>query len=122
LAPQISERVEAALHRILQDEKGRWILAGEGFAELRLSGVLSDRVESVVLDRVRVDADGTHWIIDYKTSTHEGGDLTAFLQAESDRYRPQLTKYASLYREFAGVDVRCALYFPLLQHFMEVTV
>jgi ATP-dependent helicase/nuclease subunit A len=121
-APQISERVETALHSILQDEKGRWILTGTGYAELRLSGVISDLVESVILDRVRVDADGTHWIIDYKTSTHEGGNLTAFLQAESDRYRPQLAKYATLYREYSGADVRCALYFPLLQHFMEVTV
>ena len=77
-APQISERVETALHSILQDEKGRWILTGTGYAELRLSGVISDRVESVILDRVRVDADGTHWIIDYKTSTHEGGGPDSF--------------------------------------------
>ena len=77
-------------------------------------------MESVVLDRVRIDDDGTHWIVDYKTSSHEGGDLEKFLTAESDRYRLQLTRYAELYGSFAGVDARCALYFPLLQEFVEV--
>jgi ATP-dependent exoDNAse (exonuclease V) beta subunit len=84
--------------------------------------VLDDRVESIVLDRVRIDEEGTHWIVDYKTSSHEGGDLANFLSAETDRYRPQLSKYAELYRNYAGVDVRCALYFPLLQEFVEVTL
>lgn len=120
-ALQICERVEAALQGMLRDEKGRWILDGDGHAELRLSGLIDGRIESVVLDRVRIDSDGIHWIIDYKTSTHEGGDLKNFLKAESDRYRPQLTKYASLYRAYSGAEIRCALYFPLLQEFVELS-
>ncbi|MDH3613409.1 MAG: UvrD-helicase domain-containing protein [Gammaproteobacteria bacterium] len=116
----IIDRVDAALRGIITDEKGRWLLEGEGHAELPLSGVINGRVESVVLDRVRIDGDGNHWIVDYKTSSHEGGDLAGFLAAETDRYRPQLAKYAELYRNFANVDVRCALYFPLLQEFVEV--
>ena len=116
----IVARVDAALHGIGDDDKGRWLLDGEGFAELPLSGMLNGKIESVVLDRVRIDNDGTHWIVDYKTSSHEGGDLQGFLSAESDRYRPQLTKYAQLYSNFSGADVRCALYFPLLQEFVEV--
>ena len=74
----------------------------------------------MILDRVRIDDDGTHWIVDYKTSTHEGGNLEGFLAAEADRYRPQLEKYAALYNEFAGTKARRALYFPLLQTFLEV--
>jgi ATP-dependent exoDNAse (exonuclease V) beta subunit len=120
LAPQICDRVEAALRGTLQDEKGLWILGGEGHSELRLSGLIEGRIESVVLDRVRIDSDGIHWIIDYKTSTHEGGDLKNFLMAELDRYRPQLSKYASLYRAYSGAEVRCALYFPLLRQFVEL--
>jgi ATP-dependent exoDNAse (exonuclease V) beta subunit len=69
---------------------------------------------------VRVDSVGTHWIVDYKTSSHEGGDLKNFLRAETERYSAQLAKYAELYRNFSGADVRCALYFPLLQEFVEV--
>jgi ATP-dependent exoDNAse (exonuclease V) beta subunit len=117
----IVTRVTEALRGIIDDERGQWILEGDGFSELALSGVVDGQVESVVLDRVRIDA-GVHWIVDYKTSSHEGGDLQSFLAAESDRYKPQLTKYATLYRNFANVDVRCALYFPLLQEFVEMDV
>ncbi|MGI9238852.1 MAG: UvrD-helicase domain-containing protein [Woeseiaceae bacterium] len=118
----ISDRIETALRRIFDDEKGRWLLRGEGRAELALTGVVDGTVESVVLDRIRVDNDGTHWIIDYKTSSHEGGNLEGFLQAEIARYTPQLKKYKSIYTSFAGIEARCALYFPLLQTFLEVDV
>jgi ATP-dependent helicase/nuclease subunit A len=118
---RVVERVEEALAATLSDEKGCWILEGDGHCELALTGVQDGRVESIVIDRVRVDADGTHWIIDYKTSSHEGGDLTGFLQQEADRYRAQLTKYAAMYRGLEGIEARTALYFPLLRQFLEVT-
>ncbi len=120
--PAIIDRFDRALRRMLEDERGQWLLHGEGHTEFALSGVVQDRIESVVLDRVRIDDDGTHWIVDYKTSTHEGGRLEAFLRAESDRYRPQLRKYLEMYRNYSGADVRCALYFPLLQEFVEVAL
>ncbi len=122
MIPGINERVETALERILGDEKGRWIISGEGRSELGLTGVVEGEVESVILDRVRIDSDGTHWIVDYKTSSHEGGNLEGFLQAEEARYTPQLRKYKAIYSAYAKADVRCALYFPLLQTFLEVDV
>jgi ATP-dependent exoDNAse (exonuclease V) beta subunit len=79
-------------------------------------------LETIIIDRLRVAADGDHWIVDYKTSTHEGGDLAGFLQQESDRYRPQLQKYATLYGKLSSGRVRAALYFPLLQEFCEVSL
>jgi ATP-dependent exoDNAse (exonuclease V) beta subunit len=104
------------------DEKGRWIINGDGHAEMGLSGVYEGNIESVIIDRVRIDSHGVHWIVDYKTSTHEGGNLAGFLQAETDRYRPQLAKYAAIYNAYAGTEARCALYFPLLKTFLEVDV
>jgi ATP-dependent exoDNAse (exonuclease V) beta subunit len=118
----IKGRVERAVSSMLGDDKGRWILDGPGHTELALSGIADDELVSVVLDRVRIDDDGTHWIIDYKTSSHEGGNLEGFLRAEEDRYRPQLQRYAHIYREWATVDVKCALYLPLLSTFIEVSV
>ena len=115
-------RVEDALQGVLNDEKGRWITTGKGHSELPLTGVVGGSIESIIIDRVRIDEDGTHWVIDYKTSTHEGGDLAGFLQQESDRYRPQLATYARVYAAMSGADVRTALYFPLLQAFCEVTI
>ncbi len=111
-------RVLEAIERILGDERGRWLLEGPGHAELGLTGLHQGEVSSIVLDRVRID-DGVHWIVDYKTSTHEGGNLRGFLDAEVERYAPQLQKYASIYRAWSGVEPRCALYFPLLQAFVE---
>ena len=120
-ADGIAERVEKALNAALADERGRWIIEGNGHAELPLSGVHDGELVSVLIDRVRIDDDGTHWIVDYKTSSHEGGNLEGFLQAEQDRYRPQLERYAALYAAWCGVTPRYALYFPLLQEFVELS-
>jgi ATP-dependent exoDNAse (exonuclease V) beta subunit len=121
-ASPILERVGNAVTAMLDDEKGRWILEGDGHAELALTGVADNELVSVVLDRVRIDEDDTHWIIDYKTSSHEGGNLAGFLQVEADRYQTQLARYASIYANWSGANVKCALYFPLLQSFVEVPV
>jgi ATP-dependent exoDNAse (exonuclease V) beta subunit len=118
-------RAIRALRGILGDDKGQWILSGPGHAEMPVTGVWRDRIASIVIDRVRIDEAGAHWIIDYKASTHEGAGLDAFLRQESERYRPQLAKYAFLYRNLIAapdVSVRTALYFPLLQAFREVAV
>ena len=119
---EVCHRAEAALTGVLTDAKGRWVLHGEGASELPVTGVVDGSTESIIIDRVRIDERGTHWIIDYKTSTHEGGDLSGFLRQESERYRPQLQKYASIYAALTGNEVRTALYFPLLQEFCEVSI
>ena len=118
----VCERVRAALKGILSDPRGGWLLDGPGFAELPLTGVVDGHPLSVIIDRVRVDGD-THWIIDYKTSTHEGGDLQGFLRQEAERYAPQLARYAEIYRAWSGAaEIRTALYFPLMQQFESVEV
>lgn len=118
----VCDRVVQALVRTLDDEQGRWVLSGEGFAELPVTGLWNDNIESIVIDRIRVDGDGVHWIVDYKTSAHEGAGLDRFLLQEADRYRAQLSKYALLYGQLVDAPVRTALYFPLLGQFREVAV
>jgi ATP-dependent exoDNAse (exonuclease V) beta subunit len=120
LLQDIVRRVDDAIKAVATDARGRWLLSGKGYAELELSGVVDGAIKSVVLDRVRIDDDGTHWVVDYKTSSHEGGNLQGFLQAEVERYRAQLQRYVELYSDYSGAEVRCALYFPLLQEFVEV--
>lgn len=116
------ERARRAVEGALSDPRGQWLLSGRGHSELAVTGVHNGRAESVVIDRIRIDDDGVHWIIDYKTSTHEGGDLSGFLLQESDRYRPQLRRYAEVYAALSGAEVKTALYFPLLKEFCEVSV
>jgi len=118
----ICQRTDEAIRNILEDPKGRWLLEGEGASELAVSGILEGRVESIIIDRVRIDDDGTHWIVDYKTSSHEGGNLEGFLGQEAERYRPQLQKYATIYKNLTRAKVRTALYFPLLREFYEVEI
>jgi ATP-dependent helicase/nuclease subunit A len=118
------ERVLAAVRQSLTDERGRWILAAahaEAHSEWQLSGVSGGRLRSVVIDRSFIDEHGVRWVIDYKTSTHEGGGLEEFLDQEIERYRAQLTTYRDLARGLGPQAVRAALYFPLLGAFRELT-
>lgn len=116
----VCQRVEEAIRNITEDPKGRWLLSGDGACELPITGLFNGKVESIVIDRVRIDSDGNHWIVDYKTSSHEGGNLDVFLEQEAERYRGQLQKYFTIYNNLAGVEARTALYFPLLKKFHEV--
>jgi ATP-dependent helicase/nuclease subunit A len=117
------EIILTALRRTLADERGRWILSGahsEAHSEWPLSGVSAGRLRNVVIDRSFIDASGTRWVIDYKTSRHEGGDLEGFLAQEMERYRPQLVDYRSLAARLGPEPVRAALYFPLIGAFTEL--
>lgn len=116
----VCDRVDRALRGILDDPQGQWCLYGRGYAELPVTGLWHGRIESVLIDRVRIGDHGVHWIIDYKTSAHEGGDLEGFLRQESERYRAQLRKYRALYSNLVDAPVRTILYFPLLQSLREV--
>jgi ATP-dependent exoDNAse (exonuclease V) beta subunit len=116
-------RICAALAATLRDGRGRWLLGGAhqaAHSELRLTGLHEGRVVNISIDRLLVAADGDRWVVDYKTSTHEGSDLAGFLAQEERRYRPQLQRYAALVHRWSPGAVRAALYFPLLGEFREV--
>ena len=114
--PTAAARVQQALMACIADTRGRWALDShhEGRSELRLSGMVGGRRVDVVIDRTFIDDDGTRWIIDYKTSTHEGADTGPFLDNERERYRAQLERYAALMRTSGVQQIRLGLYFPLL--------
>jgi ATP-dependent exoDNAse (exonuclease V) beta subunit len=115
--------VLTALRQTLADERGRWILDSshpEAHSEWQLSGMSEGRLRSVVVDRSFIDARGTRWVIDYKTSSHEGGGLDEFLAQELERYRPQLATYRDLARALGPQPVHAALYFPLLGAWREL--
>jgi ATP-dependent helicase/nuclease subunit A len=117
------ERVVRALQGTRGDPRGRWLVLDahdEACSELALTGQIDGRLQSIVIDRSFVDADGQRWVIDYKTSIHEGGDLDGFIANEVRRYRGQLERYARFARELGPQPVRIALYFPLLARFVEV--
>jgi hypothetical protein len=112
-----------ALSKTVSNDRGRWIFApehNESRSEWALTGIAAGRLTNVVIDRSFVDADGTRWVIDFKTSRHEGGGLETFLEQEIARYRAQLETYVALARGVSDAPVRAGLYFPLLDVFREL--
>ncbi|MCL5746571.1 MAG: PD-(D/E)XK nuclease family protein, partial [Acidobacteria bacterium] len=117
-----SAKVAEALERALCDPRGRWILDdrhAQARCEFAISGIVNGRVVDSRVDRTFVDADGTRWIIDYKTGTHEGGGLEGFLDNERARYAAQLEAYAALFAGMESRPIRLGLFFPLLGAWRE---
>ena len=103
----------AALRAAIADPRGRWVL---GSAPVRgdrapiCTALVDGAVRRLVIDRLFETAAGERWIVDYKTSAHEGADPEGFLDQERARYAAQLERYA---RALGGTS-RLGLYFPLL--------
>ena len=112
-------RVVEALCAVLEDSQGRWLLERRAISEseLPLTIVGQQGLEHLRIDRTFVDDDGQRWIVDFKTSVHEGGDLEAFLDSEVERYEAQLARYAAAMAKLDERPIRVGLYFPLLQAF-----
>jgi ATP-dependent helicase/nuclease subunit A len=119
---QATARVVEALQGVHRDPRGRWILAPgyrEDLREHALSGYGQGAFSRVVLDRSFIDDAGTRWVIDYKTSQHQGGGLELFLDREVERYRSQLERYGHLARRLGPQPIRLGLYFPLMRAWRE---
>ena len=114
-------RVTTALINCVEDPRARWILSphAEHSCEYAITGWLDGRFVTGKIDRTFVDSDGVRWIIDYKTSAHEGARLAAFLENEKLRYRDQLDRYARLLALTENRPIRVGLYFPLLREWIE---
>ncbi len=122
--PVALERISRALIAVAGSERAARLLdpmALEGRSELALTAVIDGVLQSLRIDRSFVDAEGQRWVVDWKTSTHEGGDREVFLDNELARYRGQLERYA---RVMKLVDpdrpLRVGLYFPLLDAWREI--
>jgi hypothetical protein len=108
--------LDEAITGVLASGRGRWLFfpGHEAAAsEWALAGVdgATGTVRHVAIDRTFV-ADGIRYIVDFKTGTHEGGGAEAFLDAEVERYRAQLTHYARLVRRLDPRPIRLALFHP----------
>ncbi len=117
---EAADRVERALTMTLEDRRGRWVLSRheDAHSEYALAGLVNGRLFSGTVDRTFADS-GVRWIVDFKTSAHEGGGLDEFLDNELLRYRKQLERYAMLLSAMDERPVRLGLYFPLLGGWRE---
>lgn len=115
-------RVEQAIRRMRASPVAARLLdpaMAEASSELALTATVAGGVISLRVDRTFVDPDGIRWIVDWKTGSHEGTELEAFLDAELGRYAPQLARYAEVLRRLDGRPQKVGLYFPLLDAWRE---
>lgn len=122
---QAADRVNEAIHRVCADARAQWILSGahaEAHSEYALTGLHQGELIRVVIDRTFVDEHDTRWIVDFKTSSHEGADIDDFLDREVQRYREQLELYAVMMKARDARPIRLALYFPLMTGWREWTM
>jgi ATP-dependent exoDNAse (exonuclease V) beta subunit len=111
-----TELVATALKNSVSDERGRWVLGPhpEAKSEHRVRVRDAAGMHTYVMDRLFRTKDGVQWIVDFKTSRHEGANLDAFLDQERERYASQLQAYAAAIK-----DSLRGLYFPILRGWRE---
>jgi len=113
-----------AIRKTINDPRGCWILSNEhqdAHSEYALSGIIDQETINIIIDRCFIDAKGTRWIIDYKTSIPTDSNLTEFLQNQKERYQTQLERYAALMQKMEARTIKLALYFPLCTGWTEWT-
>jgi ATP-dependent exoDNAse (exonuclease V) beta subunit len=117
------QKVCSALQTTAASEEGQWALSAhlESACEYPVTVCHNGQTERLIIDRTFVAADGVRWIVDYKTSSHEGGGLDGFLANELERYAGQLVGYCNAMQSLEpDREVRAGLYFPLLGIFSEL--
>ena len=115
-------QVAAAIDNARNDPKAAWIFSGEHRnikTEWPLTGWLDGKIAHIVIDRSFTDQNGVRWIIDFKSSHHEGADPDVFLDREQQRHQQQMSQYATVAGQLQPGEIRLGLYFPSLRGWRE---
>ena len=120
--PEAVQQSLRALNTTVNSRRGQWILSAhpEAESELAIAGRIGNTLITGTIDRTFRDPDTqARWIIDYKTSQHQGASLEQFLNDEVRRYRDQMQSYATLLSRLTPGSIHLGLYFPLLDRWRE---
>ncbi len=131
-------QVVEAVQKAQRDPRAAWIFSPTNHrvkTEWAVSGVVDGQIVHTRIDRSFITPDGVCWIVDFKSSRHQGGDATEFLDREQDRHQPQMARYAAVVKQLRAEDekatatetetkqsageIRLGLYFPALQGWRE---
>jgi ATP-dependent exoDNAse (exonuclease V) beta subunit len=130
VAPEAAQREApralAALRNALEDPTGRWILSTHhsaasehSIASLDASVLRADRTFQAGSAPL---ADGDCiWIVDFKTTVQGSRSKEFFEQDELLKYRIQLERYASVWRELSSESpkILLGLYYPLIPRLLH---
>lgn len=115
------KKISHAIHNTLHDAQGLWLLSNDhqqSACELAITHKQGNHIDlklrENIIDRTFI-AEGTRWIIDYKSSEPSNGQTVAeFKQQETVVYKAQLARYKACFAELGEEKIKTALYFPLL--------
>jgi ATP-dependent helicase/nuclease subunit A len=117
------QRIKNILRSMSTDERAHWLFDPDHrdtSSEWALSCLQDGHIANYIIDRSFIDENGIRWIVDFKTSTHEGSNLQNFLDEEEQRYATQLEQYAQLVRFLEPeLKIRLGLYFPAIGKWRE---
>jgi ATP-dependent exoDNAse (exonuclease V) beta subunit len=118
---QVSRHCAAVEKQLLDcsnDQTHAWIFdhsQQDSECELALLSVREGVPRQFVVDRSFVDAEGTRWIIDYKTGLPAAEQSESeFTAAQLQRHEPQLQRYRELFAAMESRPARSALYLTAL--------
>ena len=117
-----SDLIQTMMSRIFSDEKAQWILSPHQDArcEWALVDAQTFDCDHLIIDRTFIDAEGSRWIIDYKTTAPENAQThTDFLAAQKIAHQEQLEKYAGILAKMDDRRIKLGLYFPLCGAWVE---
>ena len=117
---RLGRQVQIAIENTLRDPTGQWLLGRRRDARSEHALTLAHGGEGLKLriDRVfragpapLTDGDSHLWIVDYKTGSHTGVGLEAWLEQERQKYRSQMEMYAGA---LAEASTMLGLWYPMM--------
>ena len=126
-----SEALESCLQGMLQaleqsvsHDDYAWIFDAaleDSQCELAVEQKNSEGRRRYVLDRTFIDASGTRWIIDYKTTALDASQSAAeFIATQAPQHQAQLQQYAALFRKLEERPIKTAVFFTALPQLVEL--
>lgn len=117
------KKILNCLEKMFESVRGLWLFnqlsQPDSKVEFALSTFQYGEVKQFILDATFVDENNIRWIIDYKTADYFDSDLSLFLDEQKQLYLPQLEKYAELISKTEKRPIQLALYFPIINEWME---
>jgi ATP-dependent exoDNAse (exonuclease V) beta subunit len=110
------------------DPRAQWFLNPEhldSHAEFALFENNHNGYTEHIIDRTFIAADGTRWIIDYKTTALSDNDINHWLKQASIQHADQLNRYAQVISNYdthhlkKSRSIQLALYFPLFSGWID---
>ena len=124
-------RCKIALENTLEDAKGQWVVQHHKFSfneyevffreQSKNEAIFSEEnphiispVKKLAMDRLIIE-NNKLWIIDYKFSVCDAGNVDVFLSSEWQKYEKKMNAYAASLRKFYKQSIFLMLYFPMLK-------